>query len=277
MAKSLRHLVLILGDQLNLDSTALADFDPAQDIIWMAEVMEESTHVASSKQRSTLFLSAMRHFAETIKAKAWPLNYTQLSDADNTGTLAGELDKAIQKIRPQKLLMTAPGEWRVLQSLRAVAKKNDLTLDVRDDAHFFSTVRDFAEHAKGRKQLRQEFFYRELRQKTGILMDGKKPIGGQWNFDEENRGSFGKAGPGLLPKPLRFEPDSITQDVMNLVNEKLAANPGTLNSFGWPVTRTQALEALEVSFSIDCPLLACTKMQCGRVRFGCITRTLPAP
>ena len=76
-------------------------------------------------------------------------------------------------------------------------------------------------------------------------MDGKKPIGGQWNFDEENRGSFGKAGPGLLPKPLRFEPDSITQDVMNLVNEKLAANPGTLNSFGWPVTRTHALEALD--------------------------------
>jgi len=245
MAKSLRHLVLILGDQLNLDSTALADFDPTQDIIWMAEVMEESTHVASSKQRSTLFLSAMRHFAEAIKAKAWPLVYTQLSDANNTGTLAGELDKAIQKIRPQKLLMTAPGEWRVLQSLRAVAKKNDLTLDVRDDAHFFSTVRDIAEHAKGRKQLRQEFFYRELRQKTGILMDGKKPIGGQWNFDEENRGSFGKAGPGLLPKPLRFEPDSITQDVMNLVNEKLAANPGTLNSFGWPVTRTQALQALD--------------------------------
>jgi deoxyribodipyrimidine photolyase-related protein len=245
MAKSLRHLVLILGDQLNLDSTALADFDPTQDIIWMAEVMEESTHVASSKQRSTLFLSAMRHFAETLKAKGWLLNYTQLNDLNNTGTLAGELDKAIQKLRPQKLLMTAPGEWRILQSLRAVAKKNGLALDFRDDAHFFSTVRDFAEHAKGRKQLRQEFFYRELRQKTGILMDGKKPIGGQWNFDEENRGSFGKAGPGLLPKPLRFEPDSITQDVMNLVNEKLAANPGTLNSFGWPVTRKQALEALD--------------------------------
>jgi len=132
MAKSPRHLVLILGDQLNLDSSALADFDPTQDIIWMAEVMEESTHVASSKQRSTLFLSAMRHFAEAIKAKAWPLVYTQLSDADNTCTLAGELDKAIQKIRPQKLLMTAPGEWRVLQSLRAVAKNNDLALDVRD-------------------------------------------------------------------------------------------------------------------------------------------------
>ncbi|MCX7261430.1 MAG: cryptochrome/photolyase family protein, partial [Burkholderiales bacterium] len=244
MAKSLRHLVVILGDQLNLDASALADFDPAQDAIWMAEVMQESTHVQSSKQRSTLFLSAMRHFAQALQDKAWPLCYTKLDDAVNAGTLADELDKAIQANSPQQLVMTAPGDWRVLQSLRGVAKKNNLALDVRDDTYFFSTVREFAEHAKGRKQLRQEFFYRELRQKTGILMDGKKPVGGQWNFDEENRGSFGKAGPGLLPQALRFEPDPVTQDVMKLVNEKLASNPGNLNSFGWPVTREQALKAL---------------------------------
>jgi deoxyribodipyrimidine photolyase-related protein len=245
MANALRHLVLVLGDQLNLDALALADFDPTQDAIWMAEVMEESTHVASSKQRSTLFLSAMRHFAQTIKDKDWPLHYTQLDDAHNTGTLARELDKAIKALKPKQLVMTAPGEWRVLQNLRSIAKKNNLSLEIHDDTYFFSTVRDFAEHAKGRKQLRQEFFYRELRQKTGILMDGKKPVGGQWNFDEENRGSFGKAGPGILPQPLRFEPDDITHKVMQMVNEKLAANPGNLKSFGWPVTRAQALEALD--------------------------------
>jgi deoxyribodipyrimidine photolyase-related protein len=199
MAKSYRHLVLILGDQLNLDASALVDFDPNQDAIWMAEVLEESTHVPSSKQRSTLFLSAMRHFEQLLKKKNWPVRYTRLDDADNTGTLAGELQKAIQDCKPQQLVMSAPGDWRVLQSLRAVAKHHELPLEIRDDTHFFSTVRDFAEHAKGRKQLRQEFFYRELRQKTGILMDGKKTLGGQWNFDDENRGSFGKKGPGLLP------------------------------------------------------------------------------
>ena len=245
MAKSLRNLVVVLGDQLNLDASALADFDPAQDAIWMAEVMEESTHVTSSKQRSTLFLSAMRHFAETLKSQKWPLHYTRLDDAHNAGTLADELDKAIQTLHPQQLVMTAPGEWRVLQSLREIAKKHHLPLEVRDDTHFFSTVREFAEHAKGRKQLRQEFFYRDLRQKTGILMDGKKPIGDQWNFDEDNRGSFGKAGPGILPPPTRFEPDAITLDVMQLVNDKMAKHPGNLHSFGWPVTRTQALSALD--------------------------------
>ena len=245
MAKSLRNLVVVLGDQLNLDASALADFDPAQDAIWMAEVMEESTHVTSSKQRSTLFLSAMRHFAETLKSQKWPLHYTRIDDAHNAGSLANELDKAIQTLHPQQLVMTAPGEWRVLQSLREIAKKYHLPLEVRDDTHFFSTVREFAEHAKGRKQLRQEFFYRELRQKTGILMDGKKPIGDQWNFDEDNRGSFGKAGPGILPPPTRFAPDAITLDVMQLVNDKMAKHPGNLHSFGWPVTRTQALEALD--------------------------------
>ncbi len=245
MAKSYRHLVLILGDQLNLDSSALADFDPKQDAIWMAEVMEESTHVPSSKQRSTLFLSAMRHFAKSLLDKNWPVFYTRLNDANNTGTLAGELEKAIQAHKPQQMVITAPGEWRVLQSLRAVAKQQGLSLEIRDDTHFFSTVREFAEHAKGRKQLRQEFFYRELRQKTGVLMDGKKPVGGQWNFDEENRGSFGKQGPGMLPSPLRFEPDEITLEVMALVKDKLNQNPGALNSFGWPVTRHQALQALD--------------------------------
>jgi deoxyribodipyrimidine photolyase-related protein len=233
-----------LGDQLDDDASALSDFDPQHDAIWMAEVAEESTHVVSAKQRTTVFLSAMRHFAARLKARGWTVLYTSLDAPDNAGTLAGELDKAIIQTRPQGLVMTAPGEWRVLQSLREVARTHVLDLEVRDDTHFFSTVRDFAEHARGRKQLRLEFFYRELRQKTGILMDGKKPLGDQWNFDADNRGSFGKQGPGLLPKPSRFEPDDITQEVIELVNQRLAHHPGSVASFGWPVTREQALSAL---------------------------------
>ena len=244
MTTPLRNLVLILGDQLDENASALTDFDPQHDAIWMAEVVEESTHVTSSKQRTTVFLSAMRHFAAKLSARGWHVMYTALDAPNNTGTLAGELDKAIVQNRPTQLVMTAPGEWRVLQSLRTVARQHKLTLDVRDDTHFFSTVREFAEHALGRKQIRLEYFYREMRQKTGILMDGKKPVGDQWNFDADNRGSFGKQGPGLLPQPSRFEPDAITHEVMALVNERLAQHPGTITRFGWPVTREQALQAL---------------------------------
>ena len=240
-----KRLILILGDQLDEASSALSDFDPAHDTLWMAEVMKESTHIPSSKQRTTVFLSAMRHFAAHLKTRGWPMIYSQLDDAHNTGTLTGELSRAIAQVKPAQLVMTAPGDWRVLQSLRAMAQQHNLPLEIKDDTHFFSTVRDFAAHAKDRKQLRLEYFYRELRQKHGILMDGKKPIGGQWNFDADNRGSFGKQGPGLLPAPTRVTPDAITQEVMRLVNDKLAHHPGSIEQFGWPVTRAQALVALD--------------------------------
>jgi len=243
--KPLRHLVLILGDQLDAEASALQGFDPQQDALWMAEVAEESTHVWSSKQRTTVFLSAMRHFAQQLRQRGWPLHYTVLDEPANTGTLAGELQRTLQQVQPRALVLTAPGDWRVLQALRAVAQAQGLALDIRDDTHFFSTVRDFARHAQGRKQLRLEYFYRELRQRTGILMQDGKPVGGQWNFDEENRGSFGKAGPGTLPPPTRFAPDAITREVISLVNTRFAQHPGSVEQFGWPVTRAQALQALD--------------------------------
>ena len=249
-----RHLVIVLGDQLDAESSALQDFDSAQDVVWMAEVGQESTHVWSAKQRIAVFLSAMRHFAEEVRARGLPLRYIQLDHPDNRGTLALELGKAIAQLQPTKLVLTAPGDWRVLHSLRGVAKQHDLPLDLRDDTHFFSTVREFAAHAEGRKQLRLEYWYRALRQKHNILMDDQAPAGGQWNFDADNREAFGKAGPQNLPPPTRFAPDTTTQEVMALVNTRFADHPGTLARFGWPVTRAQALSALQSFIAQRLPL-----------------------
>ncbi len=265
----MRHLIIVLGDQLDLQASAFEGFDATQDVIFMAEVLEESTHVWSAKQRTVLFLSAMRHFAQALQVeRAWPIDYSYLDDADNTQTLAGELGRAIMRHQPQRLIMTAPGDWRVLQALRHAARLAKLELELRDDTHFFTTVRDFAAHAKGRKQLRLEFFYRELRQTTAILMmpDPAKPqakcvpIGGQWNFDADNRKSFGKTGPQNLPQPTRFEPDAITQAVIDCVNThpQLSKHPGTVSNsaagFGWPVTRPQALQALDAFIQERLPL-----------------------
>jgi len=249
-----RHLVIVLGDQLDAQSSALQGFDATQDVVWMAEVAEESTHVWSAKQRIAVFLSAMRHFAEDLRARGLPLSYTALDDADNLGSLALQLSQAMAQLQPAALVLTAPGDWRVLHSLRAVAAQHGVPLDLRDDLHFFSTVREFAAHAKGRKQLRLEYWYRELRHKHAILMDGKDPVGGQWNFDADNRESFGKAGPQQVPAPTRFAPDAITQAVIARVNTQFASHPGTLDSFGWPVTRAQALLALEAFIAQRLPL-----------------------
>ena len=250
----MRNLIIVLGDQLDAESSAFDDFDTKQDAVWMAEVAEESTHVWSAKQRTTLFLSAMRHFAEHLRERSFTVHYTQLDDPKNAGSLALQLQADIERLKPTSLIMAAPGDWRVLQALRATAQAAGKTLELRDDRHFFSTIRDFAAHAKGRKQLRLEYWYRELRIKNDILMEGDKPVGEQWNFDADNRESFGKEGPKNLPAHTVHAPDAITLEVMALVNSRFASHPGSIATFGWPVTRTQALQSLAVFIKQRLPL-----------------------
>ena len=250
----LRSLVIVLGDQLDLDASAFDGFECAKDAVWMAEVAEESTHVWSSKPRTVMFLAAMRHFALALRDARRPLHYIALDDAANQGSLAAQLKADIARLRPQQLVMTAPGDWRVLQALKAVAAETGLPLDVREDRHFFTSVRDFQAHANGRKQLRLEYFYREQRQRHQVLMDGDKPCGGQWNFDADNRQPFPKTGPHGVPPRSTFTPDDVTREVMTLVQARFAAHPGRLESFAWPVTRGQALQALQQFIEQRLPL-----------------------
>jgi deoxyribodipyrimidine photolyase-related protein len=241
----MRDLVIVLGDQLDLDAAAFDGFDAAQDAVWMAEVVEESTHVWSSQPRIAIFLAAMRHFAQALRDAGRPLHYQRLDDAGAHATLASALQAAVKTLKPKTLVMTAPGDARVLASLRAVAQANGLMLDIREDTHFFNPVRNFVAHAKGRKQLRMEFFYREMRREHRVLMDGDEPAGGQWNFDADNREAFGKGGPTGVPERARFEPDTITREVIALVRQRFAKHPGALDSFAWAVTREHALIALQ--------------------------------
>lgn len=240
----LRSLVIVLGDQLDLESAAFDDFDAARDAVWMAEVAEESTHVWSSQPRTALFLSAMRHFAQALREAGRPVHYTALDAEGNRGSLAAQLRHDIERLRPERLVMTAPGDWRVLQAMRGVAEACCLPLDIREDRHFFCSVREFAAHARGRKSLRLEYFYREQRVRHRVLMDGDQPIGGEWNFDADNREPFGPEGPGHVPPRCRFEPDAITREVIALVRHRFGDHPGSLADFAWPVTRDQALQSL---------------------------------
>ena len=240
-----RHLVLILGDQLDRRSAALDGFDPTCDAIWMAEVAEEATHVWSHKARIAIFLSAMRHFRDWLRQQGYTVHYHALDDPANGGSFATELARAIRTHQPQKLIVVEPGEHRVLQSLLQTAQQLGMPLEVRPDRHFLITLDEFRQHAAARKQLRLEFFYREMRQRTGILMDGKQPVGGAWNFDAENRHAFGKQGPGLVPQPIRFMPDAITQEVIRLVEARVPNHPGSLHDFDWAVTPEDAERALD--------------------------------
>jgi len=242
----IRNLVVIFGDQLDLESNALQAFDPARDLIWMAEASGESTHVLSHKVRIAYFLSSMRHYAEELRARKYSVEYTKLNAENNSGDLGRELQTALRKFTPERVVAVEPGEYRIEQMLLATTKHAGAPLDLRPDTHFYCSRDVFAQWAKTHKQLRMEFFYREMRKKSGVLMEKGEPVGGRWNFDVENRGTFAKTGPAKTLKPPHSSPpDKITREVIELVNATFPSHPGSLDHFDLPVTTAQAEAALK--------------------------------
>ncbi len=237
------RLILLLGDQLDAQSSALSDVDAAHDVVLMIEAQEESTHVRSNKLRTALFLSAMRHFAQELRERGLSVHYRSL-DAHNDASLALGLQAAVAALEPKEVIGVEPGDLRVRHQIEA-ALPPGVGLQWRRDRHFACSHERFAQWAGRSRQLRMEFFYRLMRKEHGVLMEGNEPAGGQWNFDSENRRGFGRAGPKNLPQPLRFAPDAITREVLDLVAQRFADHPGDLSQFDWPVTRAQALEALQ--------------------------------
>jgi deoxyribodipyrimidine photolyase-related protein len=172
------------------------------------------------------------------------LRYVALDDPANTNSLDGELSRAIAALRPERLAVVRPGEWRVLQLMERVAATHALPITLHEDPHFLLTPADFSAWAAGRKELVMEHFYRMMRKKLGVLLDPDgQPEGGAWNFDAENRKPF-RGDRASLPPRLVHPPDTITQEVLHLVANRLPDLPGSLDDFTWPVTRERALAEL---------------------------------
>lgn len=238
----MKTLRIIFGDQLSRSISALNALDRAHDIVLMVEVTEEATYVRHHKQKIVLVLSAMRHFAWSLRAEGINVDYVKLDDEDNSGSLTGEINRALSRHLIDRIVVTKPGEWRVWKMMQTWEKLFGAIIEFREDNRFLCSQAEFTDWASGRKNFRMEFFYREMRRKTGWLMNGDKPEGGQWNFDANNRKSLPK---GLSPPPARlFTADAITNDVIDLVKLRFADHFGDPDSFNWAVTREDALEAL---------------------------------
>ncbi len=232
-----RRLVLVLGDQLDLSAAALEGLDPARDAVVMTEAREEATHVRAHKKRLVLFFSAMRHFAEALRARGITVHYHAL---DGEAPAWSIVDGA-QRHSAEEYHVTEPGDWRVAEAL----KQRFQGLVVHEDRHFLSTPAEFRRWREGRKRFILEDFYRQMRRRTGWLMEGDAPVGGQWNYDKDNRKSFGKAGPGLTPGRPESPPDATTREVMAMVERLFPDAPGKTAGFAEPVTRAEALVHLE--------------------------------
>jgi len=236
-------LRIILGDQLSFEIAALADLDPGRDTVLMMEVQEEGSYVPHHKQKIVLVLSAMRHFAHGLRARGMRVDYVELDHADNTGTLAGEVARAVGKHRPARIIVTEAGEWRVQASIDSWAALTGVPVEVRSDDRFFATHARFAVWARERRTWRMEHFYREMRREHRILMEDGQPAGGKWNYDMANRKRLPQGM--TTPTRLRFPPDEATQAVMALVERRFSGHCGSLEAFGWPVTRADALRMLQ--------------------------------
>ena len=234
----MKTLVPVLGDQLTPTLSSLRHADPAETVVLMMEVADETTYVRHHKQKIAYILSAMRHHAAALARAGWTVEYVRLDDPDNAGSFTGEITRAVARHAPERIVVTEAGEWRVAAMLDSWETIFGIPVAIRADDRFVATHAEFDAWASERKQLTMEFFYRDMRRKTGLLMDGNTPVGGRWNFDKENR-KPAKADL-FMPQPHAFVPDAITQEVLALVAERFADHPGTLDGFAYAVTAADA-------------------------------------
>jgi deoxyribodipyrimidine photolyase-related protein len=239
-----RRLVLILGDQLDRESAALDAIDPDRDVILMIEAREESRRVWSHKARTALFLAAMRQHAAWLRTQGCRVDYVDIHRPE-AESFATALEDRIDAHGAARLRMSEAGEHGVQQQISDVCERLGVATEILEDRHFLCSRQAFAHWREGRRSLVMEHFYRWMRKRQDVLMEDGEPAGGAWNFDKDNRKTFGKQGPGALPPPLGFAPDALTQEVMALVETRFPQAPGTLEHFDWPVTPEQAEAALE--------------------------------
>ncbi len=233
--------ILILGDQLTWNNPALKSADPENHLIIMAEVNEEATYVRHNRHKIALLFSAMRHFADELRQNGYRVSYYKLGDSITSLVEACRL--TCERWPIKQILLCEPGEYRLIKEIAGWSDSLGIDVKLEEDTRFLASRSDFAKWAQGRKQLRMEYFYREMRKRYGILMDSDQPAGGKWNFDAENR--VGWRNQVEIPERLMPKKDEITEQVINEVLESFPTHPGDLCGFRWSVTRESALIELE--------------------------------
>jgi deoxyribodipyrimidine photolyase-related protein len=249
MAKS--TLVLVLGDQLTLERGALRDTVPEDTVVLMAEVAEEAEYVPHNRHKIVLVFAAMRHFRERLRAAGYEVVYFDFTAG--IASLGQDLDCVRERRDFARVRCTEPGEYRVRELLDTWSEQRGVAFEWEEDDHFLCSSAEFRRWAEGRKQLRMEYFYREMRRKHDILLtDSGQPEGERWNYDRENRAGWRGRHP--LPERPEVRRDEITTEVLELVEHAFPDNPGDLTQFNLAVTAEGATGQLEYFIEHCLPL-----------------------
>ena len=243
----MKTLRLIFWDQLSFSLASLKDIG-AHDTILMCELRDEVTRVKHHPKKIALWFAAMRHFAVELRNKGMNVRYVDFNDAFNTHTLDEEVKRAVNDMSIEKIIVTEPGEYHLQETIKSWENSLGVDVEIRTGDRFLCTIDGFKQWAIHKKELRMEYFYRNMRKKYTILMepDGQ-PTGGLWNYDKENR----KPPPSHITpiKRIRHKKSQILQNVLELVHTHFNDHFGDLYPFYYALTQDQAV--IELDHFID--------------------------
>ncbi|KTG10284.1 photolyase [Haloprofundus marisrubri] len=236
--------VWILGDQLTRDVSVLDDADR----VLMVEAHAFAERMPYQPQKLTLLFGAMRQFRDELRNERIDVAYYECE------TFGEGLDAFFDEYPDAELTLQRPSSHGAAERFSSMVEARDGSLTVVDDERFLTSIEFFDDWAEEREnasddgsdtRFRHENFYRHVRRETGILMDGDDPEGGEWNYDDENRET--PPDEWNAPDVPRFDPDETTRDVHEWVTDRYDDHWGNpdLDAFVWPVTREQALQALD--------------------------------
>jgi deoxyribodipyrimidine photolyase-related protein len=234
-------LRVILADQLSEKISSLSDMNKEEDIVMLCEVIEEASYVKHHKKKLVFLFSAMRHFALSLEKSGFNVLYTKIDE--NVNSYEEVIRRTLSTHKITKIIIAFPGEYRILEKINSWHKLFQVEVELREDNRFLSSIDEFKIWAGDRKQLRMEYFYRFMRKKHNILIDGDNPEGDSWNYDSENRKIPG--ADVYIPKPYQVETDQITKEVIKVVGDKFASHFGDMSPFNFAVTRIDALSVLD--------------------------------
>lgn len=237
-----KTLRLILGDQL--DELHSWFKTPDRDVTYvMMEIRQETDYVKHHIQKVAAFFTAMRAFSARLRELGHQVIYIRLDDRQNRQTITANLQKLLAAKKFDRLEYLLPDEYRLDGQLKNLDKTLQLPVDAVDTEHFLTKRQELKEFFAGKKRYLMESFYRSMRKRFEILMEGDKPFGGQWNFDQKNRQAYDQRVP--IPRPLLFENDArdVCQTLLNLKVKTIGEIEDS--KLIWPATRTQSLELLK--------------------------------
>lgn len=244
-------LRLILGDQL---SPCHSWFDCCdEDIIYvLMEVRQETDYVLHHAQKILAIFAAMRDLARQLREAGHRVHYLRIDDEDNRQKLTTNLDALILHYGARQIQYQAPDEWRLDQQLAEYARLQQVSVSMVDSEHFYTARHEVAQIFRERKQWLMEHFYRHMRSKHNVLMDGSgRPEGGQWNFDHDNR----KAWSGLPPEPAdprQAHDHSLLWQSLQAAGVASFGNPQA-DALAWPLNRQEALDQTDAFVASTLP------------------------